>query len=117
MKNYPEMHTKLQDLMGKLGEALPETMSGFGDLHKGTIAEGALSIKIKELIALAIAITVRCDGCIAYHVNDALRSGATRAEIAEAIGVSVLMGGGPSAIYGAEALEALNQFEETFSAE
>jgi len=75
------------------------------------MTEGALSARTKELIALAIAITVRCDGCIAYHVHDAVHAGATRGEIVEAIGVAVLMGGGPSAIYGAEALEALEQFE------
>jgi AhpD family alkylhydroperoxidase len=73
--------------------------------------EGALSTKVKELIALAIAITVRCDGCIAYHVHDARKAGATRQELVETIGVAVMMGGGPSVMYGAEALEALNQFE------
>lgn len=75
------------------------------------MADGALSAKFKEIIALAIAITVRCDGSIACHVHDALASGATRPEIAEAIGVAVLMGGGPSTIHGSEALVALEQFE------
>jgi AhpD family alkylhydroperoxidase len=70
-------------------------------------------MKIKELIALGIGIAVRCDGCIAYHVHDALRAGATHQEIVETIGVAVLMGGGPAAMYGSEALEALEQFEAT----
>nr|WP_262712770.1 carboxymuconolactone decarboxylase family protein [Neolewinella litorea] len=69
----------------------------------------ALSRKIKEIKALAIAVTVRCDGCIAFHLHDAIAAGADRDEITEAIGVAVLMGGGPSVVYGCEALKALGQ--------
>ncbi|MBK9207683.1 MAG: carboxymuconolactone decarboxylase family protein [Anaerolineales bacterium] len=87
-------------------------MAGFGELHKQSMMDGVLSAKVKELIALAIAITVRCDGCIAYHVHNALHAGATRPEIVESIGVAVMMGGGPSTIYGSEALLALDQFEK-----
>jgi AhpD family alkylhydroperoxidase len=61
--------------------------------------------------ALGIGIAARCDGCIAYHVHDALKAGASRKEIVETIGVAVLMGGGPAAVYGTEAFAALNQFE------
>ena len=110
-KQYPAYYDQLTGLMGALGKELPRPMAGFGKLHEEAMAEGALSAKTKELIALAIAITVRCDGCIAYHVHDALQSGATRPEVVEAIGVAVLMGGGPSVIYGSEALMALEQFE------
>jgi AhpD family alkylhydroperoxidase len=110
-KTYPEYYQHLQNLMVKLGGELPGPMSGFGQLHRHAVAEGALSTKVKELIALGIGIAARCDGCIAYHVHDALRAGATRKEIVEAIGVAVLMGGGPAAVYGAEAFEALSQFE------
>jgi len=110
-KQYPAYYEKLADLMNKLGQAAPDAMSGFNALHKGAMADGALSAKTKELIALSIAVTVRCDGCIAYHVHDALEAGASRDEIAETIGVAVLMGGGPSVVYGSEALEAVEQFE------
>ncbi len=110
-KQYPAYYDQLNKLMNALGKEIPGTMAGFSQLHKQAMAEGALSAKTKELIALAIAITVRCDGCIAYHVHDALLAGATRPEIVEAIGVAVLMGGGPSTIYGSEALGALEQFE------
>lgn len=91
---------------------LPETMSAFSDLHKASTADGALSSKIKELIALSIGITLRCDGCISFHIKDALKAGASKKEIVETIGVAVLMGGGPSVMYGCEALEALEQFQE-----
>ena len=87
-------------------------MSGFSKLHSSSVKDNALSSKIKELIALAIAITVRCNGCIAFHVNDALKAGANRQEIMETIGVAIMMGGGPSVVYGAEAMEALNQYQE-----
>ena len=110
-KQYPAYYDQLNKLMKTLGKEIPGTMTGFSQLHKQSMSEGALSAKTKELIALAIAITVRCDGCIAYHVHDAILAGATRAEIVEAIGVAILMGGGPSTIYGSEALEALEQFE------
>lgn len=111
-KNYPEYNEFVRGLMGELGEGLPGPMGGFQQLHKAATNDGALSVKFKELIALAIGITVRCDGCIAYHIADALKAGATRDEILETIGVAVLMGGGPSVVYGSEAYRALQQFEE-----
>lgn len=111
MKNYPEHYAHIQELLNNLGKELPGPMSGFSQLHQEAISNGALSTKIKELIALAIAITVRCDGCITFHVHDAIKTGATHEEIVEAIGVAVLMGGGPSVVYGSEALEALVQYE------
>jgi AhpD family alkylhydroperoxidase len=110
-KNYPELYEHLQTLIGQLGHDIPSTMSGFGALHKNAIADGALPAATKEFVALGIAVACRCDGCIAYHVHDELEAGAGRAEIAETIGVAVLMGGGPALMYGDEAYEALNQFE------
>lgn len=109
--SYPEYNKKLCGLMGKLAKEIPDTMSGFGGIHKTASENGALDFKTKELMALAIAITVRCNGCIAFHTHDALKAGATRKEIMETIGVAILMGGGPSVVYGSEALEALEQFE------
>jgi len=110
IKDHTNTYRELLKLMEELGTAIPETMKAFDDLHVSSTAEGALSKKYKELIALGIAITVRCDGCIAFHVNSALKSGAAVPEIMETIGVAILMGGGPSVVYGSEALEALHQF-------
>ena len=110
-KQYASYYERLKELMQDLGKAAPDAMSGFNKLHEGAMVDGAVSAKVKELIALGIAVTVRCDGCIAYHVHDALAAGASRDEIAETIGVAVLMGGGPSVVYGAEALDAVEQFE------
>ena len=115
-QTYPEYHSHLRNLLGKLGKELQGPMTGFGQLHKAAVADGALSMKVKELISLAIAVSARCEGCIAFHTHDALRAGASRPEILEALGVAVLMGGGPSAMYACEALEALEQFQAASSA-
>jgi AhpD family alkylhydroperoxidase len=109
--NYPQRRQELQGLFGKLAKELPGPISGFARLHKDAVVQGALPGKVKELMALAIAIAVHCDDCIAYHVHDALRAGATRQEILEAIGVAVMMGGGPASMSGCSAYEALGQFE------
>jgi AhpD family alkylhydroperoxidase len=110
MKDYKKHYEALTKGMEELGGKIPNTMVHFGELHENTIKSGALSSKTKELISLGIAITVRCDGCIAFHVHDAVQSGATNEEIMETIGVAILMGGGPSVVYGCEAMEALKQF-------
>ncbi|NAS13716.1 carboxymuconolactone decarboxylase family protein [Poritiphilus flavus] len=110
IKDYSKHYNDLAKLMEDLGTKVPTTMKGFNDLHKSAISDGVLTSKTKELIALGIAITVRCDGCIAFHVHDALKSGASSEEILETIGVAILMGGGPALVYGCEALEALRQF-------
>jgi AhpD family alkylhydroperoxidase len=109
--DYPARRRQLGQAMKEMRGSLPATMRAFGDLHRGALADGALSAKHKELIALAIGIAVHCEGCIAFHVHDALEAGASRAEIEEAIGVAILMGGGPAAVYGADAYSALAQFE------
>lgn len=112
MKNFPEYHKELLGLMKDMGSKIPQQMIGFGQLHKSSIEKGALATSTKELIALAIAIAVHCDGCIAFHVHDAIKAGCTADEIMETIGVSIMMGGGPSVIYGCDAMAALKQFSE-----
>lgn len=110
MKNYPQHYQQFLNLIRDLKLEIPETMRGFGALHKAACAEGKVSTKTKELIALGIAIAVRCDGCIAFHTHDAIKAGASQEEILETIGVAIMMGGGPALIYGCEALAALRQF-------
>ena len=94
--------------MAAVRQGIPEVAKSFAGLASAAIKGGALDSKTKELIALAIGITARCDGCLAYHARAAGRLGATREEILEVIAVSVYMGGGPSMIYGAEALAAFD---------
>ena len=113
MRDYPHLRAELQQLTQKLIKEIPSSMSGFSSLHKAALADGALNKKTKELIALGIAIAACCDGCIAYHVHDSIKAGASHQEIMEAIGVAILMGGGPGMVYGCEALAALEQFESS----
>jgi len=109
--NYPERRQEVQALMIRLGRELAGPMGGFAGLHKAATAKGALDAKAKELIALGIAVAVRCESCIAFHVHDALTAGATRAEVLETLGVAVMMGGGPAAMYACDAFAALEQYE------
>jgi AhpD family alkylhydroperoxidase len=108
--NYIEYHQHLEEGLAKLGQDLPGLMSGFARLHRKSIEDGALSRKVKEMMAVAISIVVGCEGCIAYHVHDAVEAGATRAELLEAVSVGLMMGGGPGSIYATHALEAIDQF-------
>ena len=84
-------------------------LAAFRDVVKAASTDGALSHKDKELIALASSIAIRCEGCIVFHSRACVRLGATRAEILEMLGVAVEMGGGPSAIYGAQALACYDE--------
>lgn len=110
-KDYPELARTYGRAIRNLRHELPETLAGFSTLHNGALEADALSTKTKELIAVALGISSRCEGCIALHVKAALNAGANRREIAETVGVAVLMGGGPSLLYGTEAMSALEQFE------
>jgi AhpD family alkylhydroperoxidase len=103
-------HQYLEERLAQLGRELPGPMTGFARLHRKAVEDGALSGKIKELMALAVSIVVHCDGCITYHVHDAVAAGATRQELLETVGVAILMGGGPASIYAAHALDAIEQF-------
>ena len=81
-------------------------------LSLAATAGGALDTRTKELIALGIAVAIRCDGCVAFHAKAALQHGATRDEVMEAMGLAIYMGAGPSLMYAAQAVEAYDQFAE-----
>jgi AhpD family alkylhydroperoxidase len=109
--DYTQRRSELLKGYGALGAAVPDVMQGFGEMHRAAVADGELSHATKEMMALAIGIAARCDGCIALHVRAALKAGATRGQIHEAVGVAVLMGGGPASVYATDALIALDQFD------
>ncbi|NVJ91284.1 MAG: carboxymuconolactone decarboxylase family protein [Methylocystaceae bacterium] len=111
-KSYPQIAKELTGAIKTLRGVIPDTMSAFSALAGAATTDSVLDPKTKELLAIAIAIAVRCDGCIAFHVKAAIRHGATREEVAETAGMAVYMGGGPSMIYGAQTLEAFDQFME-----
>lgn len=107
--DYIELRNRLDESLARLGKEIPGPMTGFARLHRKGVEDGALSSKVKELMALAISIVVGCEGCIAYHVQDAIQAGATRSELLETVGVGLFMGGGPGSIYAAHALDAIDQ--------
>lgn len=109
MKDYSVIASEYHSGYAKLAEEIPDATATFGRLVMDATADGALSTKTKELIAFGIAISVRCDGCIAHHSQAVVKAGATRQEVAEMIGVAILMGGGPASVYGAEALRAYDE--------
>ncbi len=94
-----------------LHQAGGEPMKAFRALVQATSRDGALTHAQKELIALAIAIAIRCEGCIVFHTRACVRLGVTREELLEMIGVAVEMGGGPSSVYGAQALACYDQMK------
>jgi len=107
---YPELARELTVAIRDLKKGIPETMKGFSAMAAAATAPGVLDTKTKELIATAISVAARCDGCVAFHVKAAVKNGATRQEVLETLGMAVYMGGGPSMVYAAQALEAYDQF-------
>ena len=96
--------------IGTLTKEIPATAKGFGQMGQAAKADGALSEKTKEFIALGIAVATRCDSCIGFHVRSLVRLGATREELCEALAMATYMGGGPSYAYSAKALSAYDVF-------
>lgn len=99
--------------LASLRTGLPQVMQGFGALSKAAMAEGAIDAKTKELIALAVGVATRCDGCIGFHSQALVRLGATLDEVHETLGVAIYMGGGPSLMYAANAIAAFEEFSTT----
>jgi AhpD family alkylhydroperoxidase len=111
-------HQVLEDLREatrSLRHAIPDTWAGFQTLHAGAMADGELPTALKEGVALAISVVKRCDGCIAYHAKAAARAGATRAHIAELLGIALLMDGGTASVYAPRAWAAFLEFESEAS--
>ncbi len=92
--------------LGTFRKSQPEAMTAFGQLARAAMAEGSITAKHKELMALAIGITQHCSGCIGFHVKALIKLGCTKPELEEMLGVCVYMGGGPALMYTAEALAA-----------
>ena len=104
--NHPELIHNINENLMPLRKTQPDAMAAFGQLARSAMAEGSVSAKHKELIALAIGITQHCSGCIGFHVKALHKLGCTRAELDEMLSVCVYMGGGPALMYTAEAIKA-----------
>ena len=111
-KDYSELTKRISGDLRKLRKDIPDTMQAFSALAQAATRDGALDRKTKELIALALGVAARCDGCIGFHTETLVKLGATRQEVEETLGMAVYMGGGPSLMYAADAISAFEQFEK-----
>jgi AhpD family alkylhydroperoxidase len=101
---------ELRELGRELRQLIPDVYAGYAATQRAVMVDGALPAKVKELIALAIAVTRECDGCIVAHSRSSAAAHATEAEVAEAMGVAILMNGGPGTVWGPRALAAFREF-------
>lgn len=106
MLNWPDYRRQLGEGVKDLGKLSPDTLKGYVALSNAGRQSDVLGAKARELIALAVAVTVRCDGCIATHVDAALKQGASREEIAEALGVAIAVNAGAALVYSTRTLDA-----------
>ena len=116
MRAMAHNHDLLKELATEnreLRELIPDSFAGFAQMHKTLGHDGALPALTKELIALGMSIGTQCDGCIASHARGAARKGATSEQVAEVIGVAMLMAGGPATVYGPRAWKAFKEFSST----
>jgi AhpD family alkylhydroperoxidase len=107
MMNWQDYRGELMGRIGELGALSPDTVGGYVTASGAGAKTGYLDAKTRELIALAVAVTTRCDGCLAVHSEKAVAEGATREEIAEALGVAVALNAGAALVYSARALDAV----------
>ena len=107
---FRQLTDKISTTCASYAKDSPAVMGAFHQLSKAASKEGALDKKTKELTALAIAIALRCDACIGFHVQKLIQYGANKEEITEICDMAVYMGGGPSLMYAAKALQAYQEF-------
>ena len=92
--------------IAQIGKISPDTVRGYRELSDAGAKTGKLDAKTRELIALAVAVTRQCDGCITVHTDAAVKHGATREEIAEALGVAIAVNAGAALVYSARVMDA-----------
>ena len=107
--DYPDYLAGLRRTNRALAQTIPDTMKGFGALSKAAKEGGALGLKEKEFVALGIAVAVRCEPCIAFHVEALKKAGATREELGDVLAMCIQMGGGPAVMYASKALDCWDQ--------
>jgi AhpD family alkylhydroperoxidase len=111
-KEYPEITKEISHYLKELKSHLPELLQAWHGMSQAAFTGGnALDKKTRELIAIALGVAARCDGCLGFHADALVKLGASRQEVAEALGIAVYMGGGPSLMTAAEAMKAFLQFE------
>lgn len=108
--DYSNLIQSVSRNIATLRNDIPDVMKGFNDLARAATRDSALDKKTKELIALALGVAAHCDACIGFHVQALVKLGTSKAELEDALGMAIYMGGGPSLMYSANALAAFDQF-------
>ena len=108
--NYRDLTRAISKNLSGLRREAPDMMKGFSEMAAAATRDGALDKKTKELIALALGVAAHCDACIGFHFQALVKLGAVKAEVEEALGMAIYMGGGPSLMYSANALAAFDEF-------
>ncbi len=111
-KDWPGLAAALSEPLKRLRSGAPEVMKSFSALARAASEPNALDKKTKELIALGISVAIRCEPCITFHAEAAVKCGATKQEVDETVGMAIYMGAGPSVMYAAKAVEAFDQYEK-----
>ncbi|GLQ43782.1 alkyl hydroperoxide reductase AhpD [Dyella nitratireducens] len=111
MLDWLDYRKQLMGRIGEIGKLSPDTVAGYQTLSKAAQKTGKLDAKTRELIALAVAVTTRCDGCITVHTGEALKHGASHEEIAEALGVAIALNAGAALVYSARVMDAVSAHE------
>lgn len=109
MEHMDVIREELREPALELRRLIPDVMHGYADMSSAAMVPGELSGAVKELLAVVISVTRECDGCIVAHTRGALRAGATRQQLAEALGVAISMNGGPGTVWGPRALRAYDE--------
>lgn len=108
--DWTNYKTELMQRIGNLQKLSPDSVAGYLTASGAGAKTGNLDEKTRQLISLAVAATTRCDGCISVHSELAVKNGATKAEIAEALGVAIAMNAGAALVYSARVLDAVDAF-------
>jgi AhpD family alkylhydroperoxidase len=108
MLNWNEYQQQIQQEMAEMGRANHEIIKSYRELSNAGNASNLLGGKVRELIALAVAVTRQCDGCIVTHADAAIKQGATKEEIIEALGVAVAVNAGAALVFSLRVMDAFH---------
>ena len=115
MLDWNDYRRQLAAGVKEIGQLSPDTIKGYMALSGAGQKADLLGAKVRDLVALAVAVTLRCDGCITVHTEAAIKHGATREEIAEAVGVATSVNAGAALVYSARVMDAFKEYPSAAS--
>jgi AhpD family alkylhydroperoxidase len=106
MLDWNEYMKQFGSTIGQIAAVSPDVVKGYQTLSGAGQKTGNLDEKTRQLISLAVAVTTRCDGCITFHTDAAIKNGASKEEIVEALGVAIAMNAGAALVYSSRVMDA-----------